>query len=192
MANDNIEVEIKTKVSKDKFQQIEKVLKKKAKFIKSSHHIDNYYSPVHNSFLKPKYPYEWLSIRDRSGKTILNYKHWYPEGVKDTTHCDEYETEVTDKNQLEKILNVINVKKLVSVDKKRSTYIYNKDIEVAMDEVKSLGYFIEAESLDNKDGVDKTYKRLEDFLKVLGVKKLIKIPGGYAAELMRKKGLMKN
>jgi adenylate cyclase, class 2 len=191
MAYNNTEVEIKVKVTKSKFVQVVSFLEKSAKFNKLSHQVDTYFSPTPNSFLKPKYPFEWLSIRERGGKILLNYKHWYPEGAKNTTYCDEYETEVTDKKQLEIIFSAININKLITIDKNRSTYIYDNDIEVAMDEVKGLGYFIEAESLNNKGGTLKTFERLKKFIQSLGIKNISQIPGGYGAEMMRKKGLMK-
>ncbi|OGM32455.1 hypothetical protein A2803_03220 [Candidatus Woesebacteria bacterium RIFCSPHIGHO2_01_FULL_44_21] len=191
MAQNNIEVEIKIQLSKAEFDDIKKKIKKTSKFVKSSHHVDSYYNSGHKNFLKPKYPYEWLSIRARDGKILLNYKHWYPEGVKHTTHCNEYETEVSDKVQLKKILHALEIKEIITVDKKRETYIYKKTIEIAFDEVVGLGYFLEAESLKNSGGVEKTYKKLERFVKSLGVNEIKTIPGGYAAAMMRKKGLMK-
>lgn len=191
MAKDNVEVEVKVRLTKSQFQKIRQQIKKTSKFIKTSHHIDTYYSPIHPNFLKPKHPYKWLSIRQRDKKVLLNFKHWYPEGAKHTTHCDEYETHFENKDQLGMILNALNINKLVTIDKKREVYIYENKIELAFDEVKTLGYFMEAESLNNTGGIEKTYKYLEDFVKSLGVKKVVTIPGGYAAELMRKKGLMK-
>ena len=184
MANDNVEVEIKIKLTKTRFDKIEKQISKIAKKIKTSHHIDAYYNPVDKSFLKPKYPYKWLAVRQRDGKVTLNFKHWYPEGVKNTTHCHEYETEVANKEQIENILKALNFENFVTVDKKRT--IYNKnEFEIALDEVKNLGYFIEVESIKNKGGVKKSYQKILDFLKVLGIKETTTVPGGYAAGLMR-------
>ena len=190
MAKDNIEIEVKTRLSKKGFNRIRKYLQKTAKFVKTSHHIDTYYSPVGKIFLKPKYPYEWLSIRERDGKVALNYKHWYPEGAKNTTHCDEYQTLIEDKVQLKKMLSVLKFEKLVSVEKVR--LVFKKgDLEVALDNVKSLGFFIEIESEGNLGGFDKTRKRILDFARILQVNVESIIPGGYAAEMMRKKGLLK-
>lgn len=191
MAINNTEVEIKTKLGKKKFEEIKKWLEKNSKFIKSSHHIDDYYTPEHKSFLNKKYPYEWLTIRRRDGKILLNYKHWYPEGVKYTTHCDEYETEISDNVQMDLILSATRFKKFITVEKKRETFVYKKELEIALDVAKGLGYFIEVESLKDFGGIAKTHKALTDFLKVLGINETKTIPGGYAAELMRRKGLIK-
>lgn len=190
MAHNNVEVEIKIKLTKPRFEKIKKILSKIAKKVKTSHHIDAYYNPIYKSFLKPKNPFEWLTIRERDGKVKLNYKHWYPEGVKNTTHCDEYETKISDRSQLEKILKALHFENFVTVDKKRITFEYKNELEIALDEVKSLGYFIEVESINNKGGVKKAHQKILEFLKTeLGITETKTVPGGYGAEMMRKKKL---
>lgn len=190
MAHNNIEVEIKIPISKKDFLRIKKYLRKFTKFIKSSHHIDDYYSPKHKSFLEPRYPFEWLTVRQRDGKVLFNYKHWYPEGVKNTTHCDEYETEVGDARQLEKILKALDFKKILTIDKTRETYIYRGRLEIALDFVKSLGYFIEVESLKNVGGLKRARGEILEFLRALGIEGTETVPGGYGGALLRKKGLL--
>ena len=187
MAHNNIEIEIKIKLTKPKFEKIKKLLSKIAEQTNISHHIDTYYNPTYKSFLKPKNPYEWLTIRERDGKVKLNYKHWYPEGVKNTTHCDEFETEISNKSQMEKILKAVHFENFVTVDKKRITYEYNKEFEIALDQVKRLGYFIEVESMKNKGGIKKAHQKILEFLKTeLGITETKTVPGGYGAEMMRK------
>ena len=187
MAHNSVEVEIKVKLTKKKFSAIRRKLKKIAKFKKSSHHIDDYYTPKHDSFLKPKYPYEWLTIRDRDGKVLLNYKHWYPPGTKYTTHCDEYETEIEDAKQMREILKALNFKRFLTIDKKRDTFIYKRQLEVVLDKVVGLGYFIEVESIRDFGGVEKTREKVLQFLKPLGITTTKTVPGGYGGALMRKK-----
>ena len=191
MAYDDIEVEVKVHLTKKKFDEVEKKLKKIAKFIKTSSQIDDYYSPAHRNFAKPKYPYEWLSVRKRDAGFKINYKHWYPEGIKETTHCDEFETGVEDVSKLEKILKALDIKKIVTVNKTRRVYLYKNEIEIAMDTVKDLGYFIEAEAMKDMGGVKKTREYLIKFLNSFGILKMETIPGGYASGMMRKKGLVK-
>lgn len=188
MAKDNIEVEFKVKLTKKKFESIKRKLSKIAIKTKSARHTDYYYDSKIKSFMKPKYPFEWLTIRDRDGKVKLNYKHWYPERVANTTHCDEYETEISNKDSLEKILKALHFENFITVDKKRLTYEYKNEIEIAMDEVKGLGYFIEVESIHNKDGPQKAHEKLLKFLKEeLGITKTKTIPGGYVGEILRRK-----
>ena len=192
MAHNNTEVEIKVKLSKKKFESIKRKLKKIAVFEKSSHHVDDYYSPKHRSFLKPKYPYKWLTIRKRDGKFILNYKHWYPSGVKYTTHCDEYETRVDDAENLAKILKALNMEKLFTIDKKRDVFVYKNKLEVVLDRVVGLGHFIEVESIKNFGGIEKAHEHILEFLKVFGIKETKTVPSGYGGAILRKKGLLRH
>jgi adenylate cyclase class 2 len=136
-----------------------------------------------------KNPFEWLSIRLRDGKTTMNYKHWYPENAKHTTHCDEYEVEVDDKIQAEEILKALKFNKFVSVEKKRRVFSYKDSLEIALDEVSELGYFIEVETTTDFGSVEKAREKILEFTKSLGLRGTKTVPGGYAAALMRKKGI---
>ena len=187
MAYNNQEIELKLTLSKDEFQEINKKLRRTLKFIKSSCHVDDYYDSSKNSFLSKKYPYEWLIIRHRDGLTSINYKHWYPENTKYTTHCDEYEVKVDDKRQAEKILNALSYTKFISVRKKRSVFLTNDGLEIALDEVKGLGFFIEVETLKDYKSVAEAREAILEFTRSLGLKGTKTLPGGYAAALMRKK-----
>ena len=158
---------------------------------KVSHHVDDYYDRGSNSFLTKKYPFEWLTIRKRDGKILLNYKHWYPENVKYTTHCDEYELEVGDAKMLSKLLGALGSKKFITIDKEREVYNYKSTFEIALDKVKGLGYFMEVESLKDFGSPDKTHAEILNFTKSLGIKETKTVPGGYAAEMMRKKSLVR-
>lgn len=190
MAYDNQEIELKLSLTAKEFQTISEKLAKIAKFAKSSHHIDDYFNTKKSSFLKPKYPFEWLTVRVRDGKTILNYKHWYPENTKYTTHCDEFETEVVSRDQIEKILFALKFEKFITVEKKRKTFIYDNALEIAMDEVVGLGYFIEVETIKAFKTVVEARKSIVKFTKMLGLKRTKTVPGGYAAELMRRKKVL--
>ena len=48
----DIETEIKIKLSKDEFEIIENIMKNKAKFLKNNKQYDTYYQPLHRKFLK--------------------------------------------------------------------------------------------------------------------------------------------
>lgn len=191
MAKDDIEVEIKLKVGKAPFLKVKRILAKEGKFQKKSIQIDQYFTPSHRNFLKPKYPFEWVSIRKRGGKGVLNYKHFYPEGAEVKTHSDEYEIETKNLPQLEKLFKALDFKSLVTVKKEREVYIYKKLYEIAFDKVAGLGCFIEIESLNNSGGVAKTREKLFEFAKFLGLGSVKADERGYPYLLMDKKGLLK-
>jgi len=191
MSDKDREIEIKIPLSEETFPKIKERLKKNSRFVKNLPQVDEYFTPMHRNFVEPEYPYEWLSIRRRGDKVILNYKHYYPENTEVTTHCDEFETQIQDVNQLDKIFSTLNFRKLVTVEKEREVYIYNNELEIALDVVKELGYFVEIEAIKDFGSVEVTREKLFEFAKSLGID-ISKIDKrGYPFLLMKKKGLIK-
>ena len=86
----DVEIEIKIKISKEKYQSLKENLKKISKYDKITMQKDEYFTPESMDFTKEQYPFEWLSIRERDGKKILNYKHYYPEGAEKHEWFNEY------------------------------------------------------------------------------------------------------
>lgn len=191
MASKGIEIEIRFQLEKEKFLEIKEKLEKIAKFEKKSHQIDEYFTPPHKNFAEPKFPFEWLSIRKRGEKSILNYKHWYPENVKLTTHCDEFEVEIKSSEQMEKIFSALGFKKLVVNEKERESYIYNDEFEIVLDNVKELGFFIEIETIKDFGSVEIAREKLFEFAQTLGIDTSNPDERGYAFLLMKKSGIIK-
>lgn len=183
------EIEIKICLDKNSFSKVRKKLKKIAKFKGKAHHIDEYFTPAHRNFVKPKYPYEWLRIGKRGDKSLITYKHWYPENTDDTTYCDEYETEIGGIGTLKKIFSALNFKKLITVDKKQETYLFDNKFKITLDKVKNLGYFIEIEAKKDLGGIKKTRKKVFEFAKKLDLDPFKRDKRGYPYLLMKKKGL---
>lgn len=190
MASDNIEIEIRIRLDGQKTAQVREKLNEVAKFIKSSSQKDEYFAPVHRNFITPKFPSEWLSVRNRNGKTILNYKHFYPEGVEITTHCNEFETEVKDEKSLRLILGSLDFKPLMVIEKERDYYVYMDEFEIVLDNVKELGNFVEIEVLRDFGGHEQTKRRLMEFAEELGLDVSAIAVRGYIEMMLRKKGLI--
>ena len=153
----DIENEIKIKLSKDEFTIIENIMRKNAEFLKNNKQYDIYYQPLHRKFLKENKETinEWLRIGIRGNKKILNYKNWY-----DNMYCDEYEVEIDDDKNLDKIFQILGLEKIATVSKVRNTYFYLNKYEVALDYVDNLGYFIEIEVKKYDENAIKEYDNL--------------------------------
>lgn len=189
MADADIEIEIKVPLDKDEFLSIQEKLKKVAEFLKQEQQVDDYFTPVHRNFLKPEFPFEWLRLRKCDCSSSVTYKRYYPEHEEVHTHCDEFETEVSDVEKLRKIFDSIDVKKLVTVDKARVAFIYG-DFEIVLDDVKELGYFVEIEALKDFGGVEATRQKIFDVAREFGIDVSKCDLRGYPNLLMRKKGLL--
>ena len=136
----NIETEIKIKITENEFNYLDEYMKNKAKFLNENIQHDTYYQPIHRKFLNDTTINEWLRIGERGNKKILNYKNWH-----NNMYCDEYEVEIDNSDNLDKIFNILGLEQIAVVDKKRKTFLYLNKYEIALDYVQKLGYFIEIE-----------------------------------------------
>ncbi len=162
----DIETEIKIKLSNYEFKIIENIMKSKGEFLKNNKQYDTYYQPLHRKFLKENKETinEWLRIGIRGNKKILNYKNWY-----NNMYCDEYEVEIDNDKNLDKIFGILGLEKIAVVNKIRNTYLYLNKYEVALDYVDNLGYFIEIEVKKYNDNAIKEYDNLIKIAKNLNL-----------------------
>lgn len=138
--------EIEIKFSLNNPDEVIRFLESNAKKDHSNlHQKDTYFIPTHRDFMASKYPFEWLRIRETGKGCSINYKHFYPENAEKTDYCDEFESQIADAETVHKILNRLDFKEAIVVDKVRSTWMF-KGVEVAIDNVKNLGCFIELEA----------------------------------------------
>jgi len=130
---------------------------------------DSYFNPAHKDFLGVKYPFQWLRIRETPKGCSLDYKHFHPENVEKTDYCDEFQSRVENANTIRKILTMLDFKESVVVDKTRSTWLF-KDVEIAIDNVKSLGIFMELEAKKDFENPKQAKAYLYEILKELNAK----------------------
>lgn len=178
MKTKTIEIEIKVKVENSKSLDI--FLKKNGKYKGNVHQIDEYFIPSHRNFLTPRPIKEWFRLRDEEGKYSLNYKNYHFDRFGKSHHCDEYETNIDDLNQLRRILRALNFKFIVKVDKTRIIWTY-KNYEIAIDLVKGLGNFVEIECIGRAKNLkpSEITDRMVKFLKDLDCGKLKRSYQGY-------------
>lgn len=164
----NIEVEIKVKI--DNFEEIKKKVSESGKLIKAIKQTDDYYVPFHRDFFARKpHPAEWLRIRTNPDKAVFEYDlSINPKDNGDHDYAEEYETEIGNPEEFRKILHFLNFKKYVTIKKYREYWMCGK-IEVALDEVKGLGYFIEAEAKGDFKDEKEAKEACSDFLESLGI-----------------------
>lgn len=190
MAHNDTEIEIKIPLTEETFLKVREKIQKEAKFVKKLLQDDTYFNPPDRNFLAPTFPFEWLSIRRRGDKAILNYKHWYPENSEFHTHCDEIETEIINPEKFEKIFSVLGFKELVAVKKQREIYNYGDEFEIGLDMVDDLGYFIEIETIKDFGSVEKARGKIFELASSLEINASHPDERGYPFNLMKRKGLI--
>lgn len=189
MAHQDVEIEIKFCLTKTFAARLEKKLNKVTKFLGSSHQVDRYFNAPHRDFLEPEHPVEYLRLRESNGSGSINYKYWYKDGDRTSTHCDEYESNISNISSLKKILKRLDFKEYLTVDKTRKSYDLNGDIEIDLDEVKDLGWFVEIETSRDFGSVEKARKEIMKVAKGLNIDITKTDKYGYVFLLMQKKNL---
>jgi predicted adenylyl cyclase CyaB len=164
-------------------------LNKISKQIKESHQKDIYFIPPHRDFIKQIPVSEWLRLRETENKSSINYKRWHNTKEKKAISCDEFETEISDINDLKNILKSLDFKEIIIVEKLRKVWIY-KDTEIAIDKVTDLGYFIEIEAKKELNSIKETDEYLRNILEELNIKTGEQDFEGYPYLLLKKKNLV--
>ena len=174
-------------------EKFTKWLEENAKLVYEKHEIDDYYTPAHRNFLLKKHPEEYLRIRRAEKKSKVTYKKWHtPEGQMQGSHCDELETEVGDPETLKKIFTALDFKYLVTVDKKRKSYMF-EDFEIEIDDVKEVGLVCEIEIKGEFATIDEAVVKIKEFASRIGLKELAQddeLNLGYAFMIAKRKGLV--
>ena len=179
---ENTEIEIQVKIENSK--PLLEFLKKNAEFKSEKHQIDEYFSPAHRDFIAVRPVKEWLRLRDADGSYSINYKNWHFDKQGKSHYCDEYESKIENLEKVKKILDILNFKSLVVVEKIRKTWIY-RNYEIAIDAIKGLGDFVEIEYL-GEENVDpkKITDEMINFLKSVGCDKIERNYVGYSFLLL--------
>ena len=133
-----IEMEIKAYLNDETLNSFLKLV---PKFISSSTQSDVYYNAPNRDF---KMTDEALRIRVSNGHAELTYKG--PKIDADTKAREEINVQIDDYQKFDTILQILNFKRIKSVDKVRQQYEC-EGLSVMIDEVRDLGRFLEVEVL---------------------------------------------
>lgn len=145
--------------------------------------VDAYYNAPHRDFLVPDVISEWLRIRTEERGGSVNFKRFHPVEAVTKTHADEFETGVDDVEAVRRLLEALDFRPLVTVEKTRETYRLG-DVEVVLDKVTGAGDFVEFEHKGDADSVADATRRLESFVAALGVALGAPVDRGYPHMLL--------
>ena len=159
-SRDNIEMEIKIRLAKEEYDNLNDLMKTKGKLLLESNQQDTYYQS--NNLIGDMN--KSLRIRTGGNKKILTYKNKNNE-----MYCEEYEVEIDNSDNLKKIFDCIGLMKMTIVNKNRKIYNYLDKYEVSLDKVDNLGYFIEIEVKGTINDYLEEYDNLLKISKNLGL-----------------------
>lgn len=168
-----LEVETKIKIDDDKVNDFRKRIKKIASFVKKGRKEDDYFAIRRR--IKSCYPKKAFRIRASKDEFEVNFKKWLTKyWTHDIVVKQEFEFKLKGKEAVEDLLALFRdlgfiewVKKI----KDNETYSYKKDkrLEIEINKVKHLGYFIEMQYLCKLNELKKARKRIREVLKILKV-----------------------
>ncbi len=150
----NKEVELKFVISDTIKTQIIHDLGEKTRKITEKRLIDTYYIPDFREFEINGETMECVRIREDSKGSMLAYKKIHREA--NPVYCDEYETKIESKEEMEKILFALGFTIQMVIDKTRTTYVLD-NLEFDFDSVKGLGELLEVELKDNNLDIEVIY-----------------------------------
>ena len=169
-----LEVETKIKLRKDEVPALREKILKIAKFVKKGRKGDDYFAI--RRFRKNKYPKKAFRIRATKDEFEVNFKKWLRKHwTKDIVVKQEFEFKLKGKEEVEDLLALfrdLGFREWMKKIKDNETYLYKKDkrLEIEINKVKHLGYFIEMQYLCKLRELEKARKRIREALKLLGIK----------------------
>lgn len=180
-------------VLKELYTEIEKSKKKLEQFelLGSSVVIDTYYYDPLRVNLKPdenNQINECFRIREKEDKYYITYKidKFDDNGI--WLYSEEYETPIGSVEAINKIVDSLGFKKLLTIKNKKTEYAA-KLYSIVLEEVEHLGNFIEVEICTNEEvDVKEIKQEIENFMSKLGLKTSSELNMG-KPEMMIKKGL---
>jgi adenylate cyclase class 2 len=136
--------------------------------------VDTYFNAPHRDFLAGEIVSEWLRLRHETSpgsppRASFNFKRWLPLGSPDATHCDEFESAISDSEAVRKALDALGFTEVITVDKTRSQWRLGEVI-VALDTIAGLGSFMELEYAGPAQTVDDAAQALDIALADIDVK----------------------
>jgi predicted adenylyl cyclase CyaB len=151
----NIEVEIRSFISKEKYEELLKFFNKEGKFI-SEDYQETYYFDCEEDL--------------RIQKNNFYSKIWLKKGKIHDDHREEIEIKF-DKEEfekLEKLFLTLGYNTQIKWFRTRHTFKW-ENIDVMIDYTKGYGYIIELEKLSNEEEKDKTLNLLKEKMKKLNI-----------------------
>jgi len=168
-----LEVETKIKLNPKGVGQLRKKILKIAKFSKKKNKSDDYFAiPLKRTGAVRRYPKKAFRIRNDGDSYVINFKKWLRQyWTKEIVIKEEYEFETKSPDKFLFLMKDLGFRQWLKKFKISESYIYekNKKVNIEINKVRHLGYFIEIEYIAEKRELKKAVKMVYDILKELEI-----------------------
>ncbi len=186
------EIEVKLEITEKDYEKYLSLLLENGFNHTKKEQNDIYFSPKHRPFFGGDIDDECLRIRIMSDKYILSYKKIFFGDSDDDIHLEEHESDVSNLEQTIKILECLDIERVLTLHKIRDSFMYEDIFEISLDNVFDLGYFIEIEVKDNTLSIEEANHKLKDLISSLNLSLSHRNLDGYANMLYQKTKQEKN
>lgn len=163
------EIEILVEV-KDDIDTVKNKLKD-FEYVGLNHTIDEYYYDPLRDALKPDNNNQLancLRLRAKNDNYYVTYKNDVFEGEK-WLYSNEYETKIESIEMMKEVFERLGLKKFLEIDNNKEIYKTDK-YEIALENVKDLGIFLEVEYCTDEDvDVSKIKEEIQEFIDKLEI-----------------------
>jgi len=168
----DIEVEVRSFVSKEKYEELLKFFKKEGHFINEDYQETYYFNSVEDLRIQRNNFFSkiWL----KKGKIHDDYR----EEIEIKFHKDDFE-------KLERLFKALGYDIEIKWFRTRHTFKWD-DIDIMLDYTKGYNYIIELEKMSDETGKEKALQLLKEKLKILDIKETPKEVFNEAYENYRK------
>jgi len=97
--------------------------------------------------------------------------------------------EIGNISMFKQILKDLRIEEVFTLIKKRKKYIINSVLEVSLDKVEDLGYFIEMEVIDSEKNLDKAIEIRDMLVKEFDLREEMRSYKGYGYMLFEKNNM---
>ena len=186
------EIEVKLEIAEEDYEKYISYLLKNGVNHTKKEQNDIYFSPKYRPFFGGDIDDECLRIRMMKDKNILSYKKIFFGESDDDIHLEEHESDVSNLEQTIKILECLDIEKVLTLHKVRDSFMYQEIFEISLDKVSDLGYYIEIEVKDNTLSVGDANQKLKELISLLELNLSDRNLDGYANMLYQKMKEKKN
>ena len=152
----NIEVELRSFVTKEEYDQLINYFNKKAKYLSEESQITYYYNSKED--LRIQQSDQYAKIWLKKGKIHENSR----EEIEIKCHRNDF-------LQLHELFTTLGYKKEIEWQRIRKSYAWNNNITITIDYTKGYGYIIEMEILTSEDKRQAALALLKDKFKGLSI-----------------------